>query len=141
MELELDKLYCNTQLEILAKMPGYGYFNSTFNIRVGKQWVSQVSADNSYIEIDNEYQTISSNNTSFITDIFELQTKLDCEMFIRSTASLKKNINDGDWILDKYNILKVKSANTPIITIAIHKISNRDKIIDAHNKLYIVLNK
>lgn len=131
MELKLDKIYCDNKLNIVAKSPSVG-MHAVFNLRIGKDWINTIKQN--YIEIENKGQTISQTGQSFVTDLFELQSKFEPSIFIRSTAVLKKNINDKDWYLDKYNILKTKS-NPRIISIAIHKTNDRKKIIDTHEAL------
>jgi len=137
MELELDKLYCDHRLNIVAKSPSVG-IHAVFNLRVGKNWINTIKQN--YVEIENKGQTISQTGQSFITDLFELQSKFEQSIFIRSTALLKQTIEDKDWYLDKYYIIKTKS-NPRIISIAIHKTNDRKKIIDTHEALWQALRK
>jgi len=135
MELELNKLYCDNKMRIVAKSQSAG-INDTFNPRVGVDWINTIKHD--YIEISNKGQTIFQKSDSFITDLFELQTKFSDSIFYRRTALLKKNIDDKDWYLDKYNIVRCKHSGN-IISIAIHKANNRKKIIESQEKLWQAL--
>jgi len=135
VEIELDKLYCDHKLNIVAKSPSVG-IHAVFNLRVGKDWINTIKQ--TYIEINNKGQTISQTGQSFVTDLFELQSKFEDVMFYISTALSKKNINDYDWYLDIYNIVKTKK-DPSIISIAIYKTNDRKKIIDTHEALWQAL--
>jgi hypothetical protein len=138
MELELNKLYCDNRLRIVAKISGS--LSATYQPRVGPEFINTIKQK--YIEIENKGQTISQNSDSFVTDLFELQTKFSDSIFYRSTALLKKNIDDKDYYLDKYNIVKNKeNTQYKIISIAIHKTIIRDKIIETHEALWKALRK
>lgn len=137
MRLKNNKLYCDDKLNIVAKSDDV-IIQATYNVRIGPVWAKTTTQN--YIEIENEGQTTVQTNESFITDLFELQTKFESVMFIRSTAILKKSIDDKYWYLDKYNIVKNKN-NQNIISIAINKIKIRKKIIDIHDELWKALRK
>jgi hypothetical protein len=137
MELELDKLYCDNKLRIVAKPTGS--LKTTFNPRIFGQF-GKIRDDIKYIEIENKGQTISQESDSFVTDLFELQTKFSDSIFYRSTALSKKNIDDKDWYLDKYNIVGCKHSGN-MISIAIYKVPFRKKIIESQEKLWQALRK
>jgi len=134
-----NKLYCNHKLKIRE----YLSKSKSKNIRSDVNEVFLVGKRFCVLLPDESKNIDNHNAGSYVTDLFEMQTKFPYEIFIRSTAKLKRNIRTDTYYVDK-NILRNKIGtvgNTNVISIAIHHIDfkKRKKIMDCHQSLYAAL--